>query len=194
MFKPVALLGVLLLLAACGGGRYDPPSQLDNACAIAAERPQYLRAMKRTEARWGVPIPVQMATIYQESRFRGDARTPHQYALGVIPMGRVSSAYGYAQALDATWDEYRSETRQRGARRDRIDDATDFMGWYMTKTEERNGVSKYDARNQYLAYHEGHTGYARGSYRAKSWLVRVAGEVGDRAVMYDAQLRACGRI
>jgi hypothetical protein len=55
-------------------------------------------------------------------------------------------------------------------------------------------VSKYDARNQYLAYHEGHTGYARGSYRAKSWLVRVAGEVGDRAVMYDAQLRACGRI
>mgnify|MGYP000592323667 CR=1 FL=1 len=40
---------------------------------------------------------------------------------------------------------------------------------------------------------EGPTGYARGSYRAKSWLVRIAGEVQSRAEMYDVQLAGCRR-
>lgn len=134
-----------------------------------------------------------MATIYQESKFIGNARTPLRYVAGVIPMGRQSSAYGYSQALDATWDEYRVETGKRGARRDDIKDATDFMGWYMNKTRAKTGVSLTDARNQYLAYHEGHTGYNRQSYNAKSWLLRVSSEVGERAVIYDAQLQTCQR-
>jgi len=53
------------------------------------------------------------------------------------------------------------------------------------------GIPLADARNQYLAYHEGRTGYSRQSYNAKPWLVAVAGRVADRAVTYDAQLRAC---
>jgi hypothetical protein len=65
---------------------------LDDACAILRERPQYLRAMERTERRWGIPVHVQMATIYQESKFIGNARTPHTFALGVIPMGRQATA------------------------------------------------------------------------------------------------------
>ena len=80
------------------------------------------------------------------------------------------------------------------ARRDRIDDATDFMGWYMNRSRERNGISLSDARNQYLAYHEGHTGYKRGTYRSKAWLMRIAGEVGARAKTYQAQLRSCRRL
>ena len=108
-------------------------------------------------------------------------------------MGRPSSAFGFAQALDGTWKEYKNETNSFGARRNRIKDATDFMGWYMNKTQNRNGVALSDARNQYLAYHEGHTGFARGSYRKKAWLVRVAGEVDQRSDLYAAQLRACGR-
>lgn len=183
---------VLLLLASCGGGgRFSAPSNLNDACSIVQERPQYLRAMRTAERRWGVPVPVQMATIHAESRFIGDARTPFQYSLGVIPMGRQSSAFGYSQALDGTWREYQQETGNRRARRDDIRDATDFMGWYMTKTEQRNGIPKWDARNQYLAYHEGHAGFARGSYNSKAWLLRVADGVADRAVRYDAQLRAC---
>ena len=116
-----------------------------------------------------VPVAVQMATIYQESKFIGNARTPRQYALGVIPMGRQSSAYGYSQALDGTWEEYVDEVGGWGKSRDDIDDATDFMGWYMHQTTVRLGIPKTDARNQYLAYHEGRAGYARGSYKAKSW-------------------------
>jgi len=65
------------------------------------------------------------------------------------------------------------------------------MGWYMTATVEETGVSLDDTRNQYLAYHEGRTGFNRGSYRGKAWLMRIADEVDQRAVLYQAQLRNC---
>jgi hypothetical protein len=183
----------LVLLGSCAGGDFTPPRNLDDACAIVRERPKYLKAMKRTESRWGIAVPVQMAIIHQESKFDGDIRTPVQYVLGVIPMGRQSSAYGYAQALDGTWAEYQSARGGRSARRDDIDDATDFMGWYMTQTLAETGVDLNDARNQYLAYHEGRAGYLRGSYNSKAWLLRVADNVAARAVVYDTQLRLCGK-
>ncbi|SET00806.1 lytic transglycosylase [Paracoccus homiensis] len=189
-FLKLAIVG---LVASCGGGNYKAPRNLDNACAIVAERPAYLRAMKKTERRWGVPVHVQMAAIHQESKFIGDARTPHQYALGVIPIGRQSSAYGYSQALDGTWEEYVKETGNRRARRDNINDATDFMGWYMDGSSKRLGLSKWDATSQYLAYHEGRAGYARKSYLSKGWLVGVAGKVGQRAKTYRTQLISCGK-
>ena len=185
---------LLLMLASCGGGNFSAPRQLDDACSIVRERPSYLSAFKATQRRWGVPVAVQMATIHQESKFIGDARTPFRYALGVIPMGRQSSALGFSQALDDTWEEYRQETRNFGAKRDRIDDAADFIGWYMRSSNQRLGIAMGDARNQYLAYHEGRTGYANGSYNAKAWLVVVAGKVQSRAELYDGQLRACGKI
>jgi hypothetical protein len=79
---------VLLCLASCGGGgNYSAPRQLDDACAIIRERPQYLRAMERTERRWGIPVHVQMATIYQESKFIGNARTPLFLCAGRDPDG-----------------------------------------------------------------------------------------------------------
>ena len=184
---------LLLLLASCGGGRFSAPRNLDDACAILRERPEYYRAMKTTERRWGVPVHVQMATIHQESKFIGTARTPHRYALGVIPIGRQSSAYGYSQALDATWDEYRKETRSYGAKRNRFRDAADFMGWYMDGSSKALGISKADARSQYLAYHEGRTGFARGTYNSKSWLIAVSDKVAQRSEMYRQQLRACGK-
>ncbi|MDC0659102.1 lytic transglycosylase [Leisingera sp. SS27] len=191
MSRLISALVLLMAVASCGGGHKAPPRNLDNACSIIQQRPEYLKAFRATQRRWGVPVHVQMATIYHESRFRGDARTPHQYLLGVIPVGRQSSAYGYSQALDGTWDDYRSDTGRRRAKRDRIGDATDFMGWYMRKSLEKNGIPLYDARNQYLAYHEGHSGYARGSYRSKAWLMRVAGQVETRAQTYQAQLATC---
>ncbi|MCH5376811.1 MAG: lytic transglycosylase, partial [Planctomycetes bacterium] len=116
---------------------------------------------------------------------------PFNYVLGVIPMGRQSSAYGYSQALDDTWDQYRRETGHRGAKRNRMNDASDFMGWYMNKSYQKNGIPLNDARNQYLAYHEGQTGYARGSHNQKSWLIRVADGVDQRSQMYAAQLSSC---
>lgn len=187
-------LAVIGLVASCGaGGKATAPRNLDNACALAAERPAYFRAMQQTERRWGVPVHVQMATIHQESKFVGDARTPHQYALGIIPLGRQSSAYGYSQALDGTWEEYVRETGNRRARRDNIKDATDFMGWYMNGSAAGLGIPKQDAASQYLAYHEGRGGFARGTHRQKAWLMQVAANVGNRSEAYRRQLIACGR-
>ena len=184
------LLGVLLL-ASCGGGSKQPPSRLNDACSIAREKPDYIKAFKKTERKWGVPVHVQMATIYQESRYRHDARTPHRYVLGVIPMGRQSSAFGYSQALDATWKEYQRDTGKRRAQRDDIADATDFMGWYMNNSRDRIGIPLDDARNQYLAYHDGQTGYLRGTYKSKAWLLVVADKVAACAAMYERQLARC---
>lgn len=183
---------VVLLAASCGGGGSGrSPDNLDDACAILTQRPNYIRAFKATERKWGVPVHVQMATIYQESKFKSDARTPFRYSLGVIPNGRQSSAFGYSQALDGTWDEYLESTGKRRARRDDIRDATDFMGWYMAGTRDGLGISLRDARNQYLAYHEGRSGFKRGSHNSKAWLVRVADEVGNRAIIYEVQLAGC---
>lgn len=185
---------LMLLLASCGSGNYEAPRGLDDACSIVKERPSYLRAFRATERRWGVPVNVQMAIMYQESKFVANARPPHRYALGVIPWGRQSTAYGYSQALDATWEEYQDAEGGPRARRDNIRDASDFMGWYMAETTERLGIPLNDTRNQYLAYHEGRTGFARGSHNRKSWLLRIAGELEGRAAMYRAQLIACGKM
>ncbi|WP_306046888.1 lytic transglycosylase [Nioella sp. MMSF_3534] len=190
--KRAILLVLLLAVAACGGGP-RPPRNLDNACLILNERPDIARATRQAEREWGIPVHVQLATIHQESSFVHNARTPHRYALGVIPLGRQSSAFGYSQALDGTWDDYRDATGSRRANRTDIRDATDFMGWYMNRSVERLGIAPDDARNQYLAYHEGHSGYARGSYNAKPWLLRVASRVDERAEMYERQLVGCRR-
>jgi len=192
MSRTLAAFCALVLVAACSSSG-PPPRNLDDACSIVTQKPNYLRAFRQTERRWGVPVHVQMATMYQESKFDSRARTPHRYAVGVIPLGRQSSAYGYAQALDGTWDEYRDRTSKRRAKRHNIRDASDFMGWYMNQSLRQNGIPLTDARNQYLAYHEGQVGYARGSYRSKSWLVRVADRVDSRADMYEDQLATCRR-
>jgi hypothetical protein len=193
MSRTFRALALTVLVASCGSNYSSAPRDIDNACAILEQRPEYAKAFRAAERRWNVPVHVQMATIYQESKFISDARTPFRYALGVIPMGRQSSAYGYAQALDGTWDDYLAKTGKRRAKRNRMRDATDFMGWYMNETRRRNGVALTDARNQYLAYHEGHSGFARGSHHSKAWLMRVASQVDARADRYEAQLARCRR-
>lgn len=192
MSRSLRALLIVFLVASCGGGgSSSAPKNLDDACSILQQRPGYIRAFRAAERKWGVPVHVQMATIYQESKFIGNARTPLRFKLGVIPVGRQSSAYGYSQALDGTWEEYLVDQRKRGARRDRITDATDFMGWYMVQSRDQLGLPLSDARRHYLAYHEGRTGYRRGSYTSKAWLMRVANEVGQRSQVYKAQLANC---
>ena len=141
--------------------------------------------------RWGVPLPVLLAIIHQESAFRADAQPPRTWYLGFIPGPRPSSAYGFSQALDGTWDHYIAATGNHGADRDEFDDAVDFIGWYVDQTARRNGIAKSDAYNQYLAYHEGQQGFAKGTYRKKPWLLERAKRVRQQADRYGAQLARC---
>ena len=103
-FRPLAG-AVLMVLAvgSCSSSPSGPPSVQDDICTIFAERPDWREAVIDSAIRWGAPVEVQMAIIWKESNFRAEARPRKKYALGFIPWGRVSSAYGYAQAIDGTW-------------------------------------------------------------------------------------------
>ncbi len=183
------LLVALLLLAACATA--PPPRNVSDACAIFAEYGDWRPAAQVASRRWGVPLPVLMAIIHQESAFRADARPPRPWYLGFIPGPRPSSAYGYSQALDGTWARYIAATGNHGADRDEFAAAVDFVGWYVSETAQRNRVAKNDAYRQYLAYHEGHGGFAQGSYRKKTWLMERAKQVSRQADRYRAQLAGC---
>jgi hypothetical protein len=65
------------------------------------------------------------------------------------------------------------------------------MGWYSTVSQKTLGISKWDAYNQYLAYHEGHGGWKRKTYNKKKWLIGVARKVEANAKQYSTQLKRC---
>lgn len=180
---------ILLFLAGCSTST-TRPSNPEDLCAIFQEKSDWHRAARKMAAKWGTPIHVPMAMMYQESSFKHDAQPPMRYFL-FIPLGRPSSAYGYAQVKDETWADYRRETGRLWADRDDFADAIDFMGWYMTKAQKVNGVSKWDAYRQYLNYHEGWGGYRRGTYKNKAWLMNTARKVEQRANRYASQYRQC---
>jgi len=190
--RPAALFLILLTLAGCAAG---PPSQFDDACVIFEERPDWYEAARATEEEWGTPVQVQLAILRAESSFKHNAKPPRDTFLGIPMWWRVSSAYGYAQATDGTWDDYLSATGRRWALRSDFSDATDFIGWYTDQSRKRLGIPKGDAYRQYLAYHEGHTGYRRKTYTEKDWLVRFARKVDGWSRAYGRQLKTCrGRL
>lgn len=182
---------LMVLGVALGGCATNPPSNVTDGCAIFDEKDDWYESAYASYKKWGVPVHVQLAIIYQESRFQYDAKPPRDTLLWVIPWFRKSSAYGYAQVLDETWDLYKSSTGNGWADRDDFEDVVDFIGWYGNLSYEKLGISKWDAYNQYLAYHEGHGGYKARTYKKKPWLMGVARKVEARAKSYQAQLARC---
>lgn len=116
-------LSMPALLLALAGCATKPPANPDNLCEIFREKPKWHEAALKMQQRWGAPVQVPMAMMYQESSFKHDALPPRYYFLGFIPWGRVSSAYGYAQAKDETWADYKREAGGWGASRDDFADA-----------------------------------------------------------------------
>lgn len=188
MSNAILLFVCAIILVACSN---DPPGNIDDICEIFREEGGWYEDAKRSYERWGVPIHVQLAIIYQESGFWRYAKTDMQYVLWIIPVGRLSSAYGYAQAKEETWIWYMQSTKNRGADRNDFDDAVDFVGWYVNKSNEMLEISKWDAYNQYLAYHEGQGGFRRKTYNQKPWLINVAKKVDKLAGSYREQLKTC---
>ncbi len=192
---PGGLVGVWIVIwifwiAGCAAGR---PATPESICGIFRERPRWYEDVSLAGRRWGVPVPVIMAILYQESAFDAKARPPRTTCLWIFPGPRPSSAYGYAQALDETWALYRLKTGNRGADRNDFGDAVDFVGWYCHQTRRLCGIRENDAYNQYLAYYEGQGGFNRGTWREKAWLKQAASRVRDRAAQYTRQLATCER-
>lgn len=187
--KSLAVAGLALVLGACAST--GVPRQPLNLCAVFAEKSAWRQPASDAQAQWGIPASVLMATIYHESSYRHDARPPKRYFLGFIPMGRASSAYGYSQALDGTWDEYVSRQNRWFASRDNFADAIDFVGWYHYGSRKALGLSATDMRNLYLAYHEGRGGFTRQYYLRKPWLMAYADRVQATELSYRQQLLTC---
>jgi hypothetical protein len=167
------------------------PANTANVCDMFEERRSWFKAAERAERRWDVPVHVTMAFIYQESAFQARARPQRTRLLGFIPWTRPSTARGYAQALDSTWADYQRETGNRLARRSNFNHAVDFIGWYNHHSVRRSSIPLHDTYNLYLAYHEGHGGFNRGTYRDKQWLLDTATTVQRNADRYAAQYSQC---
>jgi hypothetical protein len=186
-----AFILALVLLSGCA----TAPRHINDACAIFDQRDGWFnnwrRAAENAEREYGVPVPILMATMYSESGFNPYARPPRRKLLGFIPWTRPSSAYGYSQALDGTWEKYQRETGHWGARRANFSDAIDFIGWYHYKSHVKNGIALNDAYDLYLAYYVGHKGYAQGTWRSNAGLQASAQRFANMAVTYDRQLRNC---
>lgn len=188
MRQLLILLTVFMLLSGCTTA---PPRNIDSSCAIFEQYRGWYRATKKVQEKYGVPQHVQLAIVHQESKFDADAKTPRRYLLGFIPWKRASTAYGYAQVKDETWAWYQKKSGNWMADRDDFADAVEFIGWYAEISQRTLGISKWDARQQYLAYHEGHGGFKRKTYRQKPWLVDVSRKVQTRAQRYAVQLKGC---
>lgn len=184
----LSLLVVALLINSCAN---TPPQNPDSLCAILKEKRRWSKALALAIRNHGGSPGAVMATIFQESSFRHDAKPPRTRVMGFIPGPRISRVYGYAQAAPTTWAAYRDATGNLRARRDNFTDAVDFVAWYHAQTHRRNRVARNNYEHLYYAYHEGHGGYQRRTYLAKAWLIQTARRVAQRAQRYEGQLRYC---
>ena len=182
------LMLFLIILSGCVTDRNFNQS---NLCDIFQTNPQWKSYAEKTKDKWGVPVSLQLSFIKQESSFNRTARPPRQKVLGLIPGLRPSSAYGYSQALDGTWDEYKQSTGNYNADRKNFADASDFIGWYVDGSYRLLKIEKTDVYNHYLAYHEGKGGFQKKSYNKKKWLLEVAKKVENQAKEYSDQIKKC---
>ncbi|WP_040727554.1 transglycosylase SLT domain-containing protein [Thiomicrorhabdus sp. Kp2] len=191
--KRLTLIVLSLIIATLTGCSSTPPPKktFNNVCSIYDHDDDWQEAAEKSYRKWGTPPHVLMAMVHQESRFKPNAQPKREYALGMIPLPRKSSAYGYSQAKDGTWHDYMKATGNWGASRSDIEDSMDFIGWYNYQSYKRLKISRKDTYKLYLAYHEGQGGYSRRTYLKKDWLLKVAKKVSDRARMYKKQDRRC---
>ena len=181
------ILITICLLTACAS---TPPAQQHNICAVFEQNPAWYDYARESEHTWGIPIQILLAFVMNESGYRQGAKPERDWFL-FIPLGRKSSARGYAQAKDPVWEEYKQERGGFFRSRGNMEDALDFIGWYNAKSHKELGISKWDTKNLYLAYHEGRGGYRRGSYKKNPEVIRIAGRVARTAGDYGVQLKKC---
>ena len=183
----VAMLAVLLASGLANAAPKDP----NNICTILAQNKGWYTAAVKASQRWELPMHVGLAFIHRESSFVAKAKPPRKKVLGIVPWRRSSSAYGYAQATDEAWKDYKKDTGRRFVQRDDFADALDFIGWYNDRSHKRLKLRKNDAYRLYLAYYNGHTGYSKSEWRKSKTIKGYAKKAASQASVYKKQLRKC---
>ena len=115
-----------------------------DSCILFKEKKNWYKATKKSFDKWGVPISLQLAIINQESSFNQFAKPKRKRLSGFIPGNRPSSAFGFAQVTDPTWNWYKLRTGNANASRANFNDVTDFIGWYVNQSNKILGIDKND--------------------------------------------------
>lgn len=182
--------GIFCFLCLLIGCHNKPTSDIHDACTLFKEKFDWYRYHHKVRTEHGIPIWMQLSFVHMESKF-----DPHAVPVKERRHGRViktwSSAKGYAQALNASWKEYTKARPSWWRSRHYYTDSVDFMGWYLHRCHRDAGISKVDPYNMYLCYHEGITGYKKGSYKKKKAIIEYAKKTDALARRYYAQLRQC---
>jgi|AntRauTorckE5430_2_1112549.scaffolds.fasta_scaffold00318_18 hypothetical protein len=182
---------ILFMLSFSSFAKLQPVDYDRRICHVIQSNWGWARALKRVSKDYDISPGLLLSVIYHESGFRPNVRPKPYMVFGVIPW-QVSSAYGYGQIKQETWDWYKSHNPGWFQSRTQFPDTLNFIGWYyslfLKKTE-----TKTVHRDFYLAYHEGLGGYQRGTYHGNDWLIKKAESVALRAKLYDEKLNDCLR-
>ena len=186
----VSALG-LSILVALGSCSANPPKSQNDICAVFDQKRGWYKAARAAERKWKLPIHVGLAFMYKESSFVANAKPARRRILGLVPWTRPSSAYGYAQATDEAWADYKAQTDRWFVDRDDFDDAVDFIGWYNDRSARALGLNRGDAYHLYVAYYTGVGGYRAGRWKRSATIKGYAQRVADQASRYQRQLKRC---
>ena len=164
-----------------------------NICSIFQANRSWKKYAFRAEKKWGTPVEIFMAIIFQESSFRHDVRPKKKRKFLIFTVTtRNGDSLGYAQATKGTWSQYKKESGRRFARRKSFKENLNFIGWYNHKSHKALGIKPDDTFNLYLAYHEGWSGYRSKKWKRKK-IKGIAEKVDKQAQLYAEQLVKCSK-
>tara|TARA_Y100000590_G_scaffold218840_1_gene247896 strand:- start:1288 stop:1896 length:609 start_codon:yes stop_codon:yes gene_type:complete len=181
------VLVILFLLTACS----SIPKYPQNACKIFGQNYLWYKSIKKSSEIYGPPIHVILAFVNKESGFKRWAKPPRKKLFKIIPYKRPSSSFGYSQAVNKTWELYKTETNSPLALRTRFRDSVMFIGWYINKTKKINKIPFNDSYRQYLNYYLGWGNYAKKVYKTDQNAIIYAKSVEKQAKIYKNQLNEC---
>ena len=163
---------------------------IDNACLILKQNPDWHRALYRTQLVYRISIPVQLAFVRHESSFNHKARPVNNKKKWFIFNSYKSTAYGFAQVLNGTWDEFQTTFKNKKLKRTNFGHSVEFIGWYNRK-HINSGLDGNNISHLYLAYHEGLGGYKKKTYINKPCLVDYSNSVQKTSIKYSNQISSC---
>ena len=181
------LLVLLFFLSACS----SVPKYPQNACKIFGQKYFWYKHIKKSSETYGAPIHIILAFINKESGFNRWAKPKRTKLFKIVPYKRPSSSFGYSQAINKTWELYKTETNNPMALRSRFKDSVMFIGWYMKKTNKINKIPFNDTYRQYLNYYLGWGNYAKKTYKTDKKAIIYAKKVQEQSKIYKNQLIEC---
>ena len=185
--KSLIYFTFFIFLASCS----SVPKYPQNACKIFGENYLWYKSAKKSSEKYGAPIHIILAFVNKESGFNRWAKPKRKKLFKILPYKRPSSSFGYSQAVNKTWELYKSETENPLALRARFKDSVMFIGWYMKKTNKINKIPLNDSYRQYLNYYLGWGNYSKKTYKTDKKAILFAKKVQKQSRIYKKQLEDC---